>query len=183
MQNPRLVYAVRTGRKDGLVSKKSEVNLPSPFKTVQESVDAFRLKNLNPDEMVYLLGAHTVGKTRCAFTKNRLKDPKTNTTLVGELNEKCSATGSDNVPIDLDQGTPNVVDKVFFEQILLNKAVLDLDQALLSHPLTSETVRSLSTGAKDFGTEFKRAMVKLGEIQDPNSPKGGIRTFCKVRNN
>ena len=49
-------YNVQTGRRDGLVSLASNVDLPPPFISVSDSIAAFAAKGLNVTDMVYLLG-------------------------------------------------------------------------------------------------------------------------------
>ncbi|KAM7501446.1 hypothetical protein LguiB_000350 [Lonicera macranthoides] len=55
------LYSVETGRKDGLVSLNTNVNLPSSSISVSDSVNAFANKSLTPTDMVYLLGVHGLG--------------------------------------------------------------------------------------------------------------------------
>lgn len=49
-------YPAQTGRRDGLVSKAEDVDLPSPTLTVPETIAVFQAKNFTPEEMVVLLG-------------------------------------------------------------------------------------------------------------------------------
>ncbi|XP_054799380.1 peroxidase 57-like [Prosopis cineraria] len=70
-------YEVPTGRRDGLVSKRSSVDLPGPDISVQDALDLFDKKGIKREEdMVSLMGGHTVGK---AF--GRLLDGKTPSTV------------------------------------------------------------------------------------------------------
>ncbi|XP_028766876.1 peroxidase 57-like [Neltuma alba] len=65
-------YEVPTGRRDGLVSRSSEVDLPGPGISVQNALNFFARKGIGRLDMVSLMGGHTVGK---AF--GRFLDAKT----------------------------------------------------------------------------------------------------------
>lgn len=56
MQSGGERYEIQTGRKDGLVSQASNVNLPSPSISVSDSIAAFATKGLTTKDMVLLLG-------------------------------------------------------------------------------------------------------------------------------
>ncbi|KAL2904964.1 Peroxidase 28, partial [Bienertia sinuspersici] len=44
-------YLVQTGRRDGLISKAQDVNLPSPSASVSQIISAFGAKSFKPEEM------------------------------------------------------------------------------------------------------------------------------------
>ncbi|KAM0946832.1 putative peroxidase [Dioscorea sansibarensis] len=67
-----LTYNVPTGRRDGLVSDINDVNLPGPSLTVSQALGFFTAKGLALEDMVVLLGGHTVGVAHCAFLRDRL---------------------------------------------------------------------------------------------------------------
>ncbi|KAK2416249.1 Peroxidase superfamily protein [Trifolium repens] len=67
-------YNVPTGRHDGLVSSIHEVNLPGPESSIKDVLQVFNSKGMTMEEMVILLGAHTVGFTHCSFIKNRINN-------------------------------------------------------------------------------------------------------------
>ncbi|KAF3962380.1 hypothetical protein CMV_013101 [Castanea mollissima] len=67
-------YTVPTGRRDGLESNPDDVNLPGPGISVSGALQFFKAKGIDLNEMVTLLGAHTVGFARCFFFSNRLSN-------------------------------------------------------------------------------------------------------------
>ncbi|WOH08589.1 hypothetical protein DCAR_0728033 [Daucus carota subsp. sativus] len=184
-------YNVQTGRRDGLVSLASNVDLPPPFISVSDSIAAFAAKGLNVTDMVYLLGGHTVGVAHCSSFQDRLynfnqtggPDPTMNSVLLTTLRLRCPLNSSVNNTVNLDQGllSSTVVDKSFYQQILLNKGILQIDQQLALDPLTKPRVTSVST-SMDFQTRFGEAMVKMGGIQVLTGTDGEIRSSCQVRN-
>ncbi|GAY40028.1 hypothetical protein CUMW_048910 [Citrus unshiu] len=97
-------YTVLTGRRDGLRSNVDDVDLPGPQISVPDAQQVFQAKGLTSDEMVSLLGAHTVGFAHCSFFKDRLTnfqgtglpDPTMNVTLIPKLRRICDAASTDN---------------------------------------------------------------------------------------
>lgn len=120
-------YEVPTGRRDGLVSNQTEVimNLPSPNMTVFEAAQLFAAKGLTKQEMVTLLGAHTIGVAHCDTFRDRLepsRDPTMDPHLYVDLVNKCKPKlGKDEPSVPLDQGTKSVFDNKFYRQILEKK--------------------------------------------------------------
>ncbi|KAA3473190.1 peroxidase 44-like [Gossypium australe] len=179
-------YFVPTGRRDGLVSDPDEVNLPGPTLTVSEAFQAFRAKNMSMDDMVTLLGAHTVGVAHCSFFLDRITrpDPTMDRGLAAKLRSICGeATGTNPDPTAfLDQATPFAVDNQFFKQIGLKRGVMKIDQELANDSLSRRIVSGFAANATLFRTRFAQAMVKMGNIQVLVGNAGEIRKNCRVFN-
>ncbi|KAE8699232.1 Cycling DOF factor 2, putative isoform 1 [Hibiscus syriacus] len=170
----------------GLVSNPDEVNLPIPTLSVSQAFQSFRAKNLTMDDMVTLLGAHTVGVAHCSFFLDRIirSDPTMDPNLRKKLNDICgAANGSNPDPTAfLDQGTPLTVDNEFFKQIGSRRGVMQIDQALANDPLSRGIVSGFTANTSLFRTRFAEAMVKMGEIQVLEGAAGEIRRNCRVFN-
>ncbi|XP_026460890.1 peroxidase 60-like [Papaver somniferum] len=191
-----LSYRVETGRRDTVfVSKKGDVNLPSPSITVKDSVKLFESKGINKADMVLLLAAHTVGITHCAQVHGRLynfrnkgkRDPTMGDDLFNSWSKTCPRNGGPNKEIALDQ-TPNsinVVDTGYLKQIKVQRGVLEIDQGLGLAPETAEIVRSYADGplSKFFLSHFGEAMIKLGRVGVLTGKNGEVRRFCNAVNN
>ncbi|XVF41445.1 hypothetical protein PTKIN_Ptkin01aG0280500 [Pterospermum kingtungense] len=187
-------YAVLTGRRDGLVSNLDEVDLPGPTVSVSEAFqDYFRAKNMTMDDMVTLLGAHTVGVAHCGLFKDRITDfqktgrpdPSMDPPLVATLRSICgvvSGSINPNSTAFLDQGTPFTVDNQFFKQIMLGRGVMKIDQELANDGLSKGFVSGFASNSALFRTRFAQAMVKMGRIQVLVGEDGEIRQKCRVFN-
>lgn len=181
-------YNVPTGRRDGLVSNAAEVNLPGPSSGVPQALKAFTAKGLTLNDMVTLLGAHTVGVAHCAFFRDRLSnfqgtgkpDPSMDPTLVAKLLKTC-ASGS-NPTTFLDQNTSFVFDNQIYNQILLKRGVLQIDQQLSLDNSSAPMVSNFASNGKVFQQSFANAMVKMGSIQVLEGTAGEIRKNCRVFN-
>ncbi|KAA8544269.1 hypothetical protein F0562_022281 [Nyssa sinensis] len=184
-------YNVQTGRRDGLVSLATNVNLPAPSISVSDSINAFANKGLTAIDMVYLLGGHTVGVAHCSLFQDRLynfqntgkPDPSMNPLLLNFLKFKCPQNVTVDNTANLDQNPLSslIVDKSYYRKILLDKGILQIDQVLALDPLTQPTVTTIAN-SYDFCTRFGQAMVKLGAVQVLTGTQGEIRKSCRTVN-
>ncbi|KAH0753361.1 hypothetical protein KY285_006509 [Solanum tuberosum] len=178
-----LSYSIPTGRRDGLVSDPLQVNLPGPSITVPQAIQTFQSKGFNVNEMVTLLGGHTVGITHCSFIQgDRLSrdDGSMDKKLFGSLKKTCSANGGS--PVFLDQSTSLVVDNSFYKQLKLKKGILKIDQLLESDRSTSRIVTNFSSNPKVFQQAFANALIKLGNTQVLVGKSGEVRKNCRAFN-
>ena len=181
-------YVVLTGRRDGLISNPNEVNLPGPSSSVSGAFQAFQAKGLTINEMVVLLGAHTVGFAHCNFFSDRLsnfqgtgsQDPSMDSALVSKLKKVCS--NGTNPKTFLDQNTSFVFDNEFYNQIRLKKGVLQIDQEIAMDSSTSRFVANFASNRVLFDQSFAKAMVKMGKIQVLVGKAGEIRKSCGAFN-
>lgn len=99
--------------------------------------------------------------------------------LVKQLKSVCPQRGVGlGRPVNLDQGTPNIVDKVFYSQLLAKKGILQLDQRLATDRATSQRTRTLAGPTSPFTKDFVAAIIKLGNVKVLEGTKGEIRKFC-----
>ncbi|XP_043717995.1 peroxidase 60-like [Telopea speciosissima] len=182
-------YNVQTGRRDGLVSLASEVNLPSPSASISQAIAAFGNKGLSPTDMVLLLGGHTVGVAHCSLILDRLynfqntgkPDPTMDPSLVSILRLSCpqNATKDNTVSLDQNQLSTNLFDNSYYGQLLRNRGILQIDQELALDPQTRVTVMSLANGS-NFTILFGQAMVKMGAVEVLTGTQGQIRKSCRA---
>lgn len=146
----------------------------------------FAKKNLNAVDLVYLLGGgHSVGITHCRFIQDRLSNatatPQMNPDLRNRLSAYCDNPTNE---INLDQGTPNTVDKSLYTQVLrLKNGIFKVDQEMATHAQTKRTVQAIVNGPDYmFGINFGRAMRKMQAIGVLTGSNGQIRATCKAIN-
>lgn len=183
-------YLVRTGRRDGLISRLEDVNLPSPFGSVSESIKAFGAKKFSPEEMVILLGCHTVGISHCEFFEERLYestslfDPNMDPNLREELMPVCPQGMKSNNVTFLDQNSQssNIVDNSFFDQIVKQRGILPIDQALARDSQTKSIVEKFAQNSTLFSSSLADAMIKLQALDVLTDKQGEIRKVCSKFN-
>ncbi|CAE5959224.1 unnamed protein product [Arabidopsis arenosa] len=120
-------FQVRTGRRDGLRSNPSDVNLPGPTSSMRFVINEFIAKGMTVEDMVALIGGgHSVGVAHCSAFQDRLKDPAMDPTLKAKLNKTCS--GPNDPSVYMDPRTPSHVDNGIYSQIINQKGILRIDQ-------------------------------------------------------
>lgn len=104
-------------------------------------------------------------------------------TLVTALKKSCpqNLSGLGNA-VNLDQGTPGIVDKSYFKQLLVKKGILQIDQALANTGTTSKQVTAFAGAASTFNQDFGAAMRKLGNVGVLTGSNGQIRKICSSIN-
>ncbi|KAF5938004.1 hypothetical protein HYC85_025510 [Camellia sinensis] len=186
-------YTVPTGRRDGLVSNPNLVNLPGPSLSVSQALKFFTAKKLTLNDMVTLLGAHTVGVAHCGFFQNRLSnfqgsgkpDLTMDPTLVSKLFQLC---GTQSRPLSqdptafLDQNTSFIFDNEYYHQIKLKRGVMQIDQELALDKASAPIVTGFASNAIRFQQGFTKAIVKMGGIEVLVGNAGEIRKNCRVFN-
>ncbi|KAK4761148.1 hypothetical protein SAY87_006041 [Trapa incisa] len=188
-------YALPTGRRDGLVSKIEEVNLPGPSLSVSDAAIAFQSINMTLEEMTTLLGAHAVGITHCVFFMDRLynyqgtgqPDPSMNPALVQTLKQKCPLPGTvpsnsstdPRVFMAPSSPTPFRLDSYFYREVLDQQAVFPLDQGLAFTDITRKMAADYVNRPNVFRRKFAKAMIKLLNVGVLTGLDGEIRQNCR----
>ncbi|KAK1326574.1 Peroxidase 1 [Acorus calamus] len=191
-----ITWAVPSGRRDGSVSIANETlaNLPPSTFNASQLIQNFANKNLTLDEMVTLSGAHSIGVAHCgAITKDRLYnfsgnasafDPTLSSSYADLLRNKCPSNSTLLTPITvgLDIITPNVLDNRYYTGLQLNLALMTSDQALMTNANTSAEVNINANNQTAWVEKFKKAMVRMGNIEVLTGTQGEIRKNCRVVN-
>ncbi|KAM5550439.1 peroxidase 44-like [Rosa sericea] len=179
-------YNSPTGRRDGLVSNPNDVNLPGPSFSVSQALQSFTAKGMTLNDMVTLLGAHTVGVAHCSFFEDRLSnfqgtgspDPSMDPALVTKLKKICG--GPNDPTAFLDQNTSFAFDNQFYNQVNLKRGMMQIDQELGVDKSTAGIVSGFASNGGRFSQSFATAMLKMGSLQDGNA--GEIRKNCRAFN-
>ncbi|KAJ4759928.1 Peroxidase [Rhynchospora pubera] len=193
VQSGGLNYSVPTGRRDGLRSDPNDVDLPNPSLTVSQALQFFTAKGISLNDMVVLLGCHTVGVAHCVFFRDRLQDfngsglpdPTLNRTLLTKLNKTC---GPVQKPLNqdktafLDQNTSFFVDNSYYKQLLVGKGILQIDEELAFDSSTANFVKTLASNSSGFLQLLADALVRMGNVQVLEGTAGEIRKNCSIFN-
>ncbi|KAJ4747310.1 Peroxidase [Rhynchospora pubera] len=186
-------YTIPTGRRDGLRSDPNDVNLPGPSLTVSEALQFFTSKGFSLNDMVILLGGHTVGVSHCTFFRDRMEnfngtgapDPTLDQKLLANLKQIC---GPAQKPLDqdstafLDQNTSFIVDNSYYKQLLIGRGILQIDEELAFDNSTASFVKMLASNATSFFQLFVDALVRLGNVEVLEGKAGEVRKNCSIFN-
>ncbi|KAJ0743925.1 putative peroxidase [Helianthus annuus] len=188
-------WQVRLGRRDGLVSQASDTaNLPAFNDPISVQIRKFADKGLNTQDLVTLVGGHTIGTAACALFSYRLynfnntngPDPDINPAFLPQLRALCPNGGDALRRVALDTGSDNSFGNSFYENLRNRRGVIESDAKLWSDRRTQRFVQRYlgergQTGSR-FNAEFGRAMVKMGNIEVKTGTQGEIRRVCTATN-
>ncbi|KAG5538296.1 hypothetical protein RHGRI_019031 [Rhododendron griersonianum] len=188
-------WLVPTGRRDGTISLSSEAsNLPGPTESVDSQKKKFAAKGLNDQDLVTLVGGHTIGTTACQFFRHRLNnfnntnnpDPTIDPAFLPQLRSLCPENGDGSKLVGLDNGSPNTFDTSFYANLRSGRGILESDQMLWTDASTKSFVQRYlgvrGLQALNFNVEFGRAMVKMSNIEVKTGTDGEIRRVCSKIN-
>ncbi|CAI8590419.1 unnamed protein product [Vicia faba] len=187
-------WLVPLGRRDSLTANQSlaNINLPGPSFSLTQLKSAFADQGLTTRDLVSLSGAHTFGKSRCFLFSDRLynfnntgkPDPTLDTTYLKELQKQCPEDGPGDNRVNFDPTTPNRLDKNYYNNLQVKKGLLQSDQELFSTP-GADTIAIVNRFANNkivFFKNFKKSMIKMGNIGVLTGTKGEIRKQCNFIN-
>lgn len=190
-------YPVPTGRRDGLVSKIDDVNVPGPTFSIDAALSAFESVGLNLTDLATLLGAHTIGFAHCGFFNDRvydfqdsgMADPSMDPTLVTSMKKVCPPPDQitdirkdPKVFLDGTKGNPFSFDSGFYHEVLHNRAILQIDQELLSTDITSDLAATYAGDVNKFRVAFSNSITTMGNINVLTGNQGEIRANCRKIN-
>ncbi|XP_057777807.1 probable peroxidase 26 [Salvia miltiorrhiza] len=188
-------YPVFLGRRDGMESKASWVDLPSPAISIDQGIAYFKSKGLDDMDYATLLGAHTMGKTHCANVNGRLynlnntgkADPSMSKSELDKLRKQC--------PKSLKQGqkdpTVFLTDKngeqykfsnTYYVNVVANSAVLKVDQDLLRNYNTTQLALEYAGAFEHLRRQFALSMSRMGSLKVLTGMQGEIRQNCRFTN-
>ncbi|KAJ8749287.1 hypothetical protein K2173_018768 [Erythroxylum novogranatense] len=187
-------WRVPTGRRDGFISRSSEVlaNIPSPFDNFSTLLTNFGNQGLDLKDLVLLSGAHTIGIAHCSTISTRLynftgtgaSDPALDSEYADNLKaNKCTTPSDTTTKIEMDPGSRNTFDLSYYQLLLKRRGLFESDAALTTNSDSLLIVKQLVTGSlKNFHAEFAKSMEKMGRINVKTGSDGEVRKQCALVN-
>lgn len=182
-------YPVRLGRKDGLTSMASRVegNLARPNMTMDQIINIFATKGFTIQEMVALVGGHTIGFSHCkqfsdrlfSYSKTSPVDPGYHPKFAAALQKTCqNYTKDPEMAAFNDVMTPSKFDNMYYQNLPRGLGLLASDNAMVKDPRTKPFVELYATNQTAFFNDFAHAMEKLSVYQIKTGRKGEVRHRC-----
>ncbi|KAI3682530.1 hypothetical protein L1987_82572 [Smallanthus sonchifolius] len=181
-------WKVKLGRRDSKTASFSAANggaIPPPTSSLDNLINTFRAVGLSANDMVALVGAHTIGKARCTSFKARVYNESNIDPLFAILRQSnCPpSTGSgDNNLAPLDVITPDRFDNHYYKNLIRKQGLLHSDQQVYGGGSTDSLVEQYSRNPLSFNMDFASAIVKMGDIRPLTGANGEIRRNCRVVN-
>ncbi|XP_038875951.1 peroxidase 24-like [Benincasa hispida] len=188
----RPLWPVLTGRRDGTVSRSSEVtgNIPSPFSDFATLKQIFEKKGLTVSDLVILSGGHTIGVAHCGTFSRRLynftgkgdADPSLDPKYADFLRTKCPNPADSSITVEMDPRSSRSFDSNYFKILTQKKGLFQSDAALLTDVSSSRIVRQLQN-PRAFSLNFANSMLKMAAIEVLTGTNNGeIRKRCRFVN-
>lgn len=184
-------YKIRLGRKDSFESYANDVegHIARPNMTMDTIINMFASKNLNVQEMVALMGAHTIGFSHCSeFSKRLFKfsqtsesDPSMNPTYVQALRALCGNNTKGMAAFN-DVMTPGKFDNMYYINLQKGLGLLASDQAMMFDKRTKSFVELYAKDQDAFFKAFSHAMEKVSVYKVKIGKMGEVRRRCDVVN-
>lgn len=186
-------YPVRLGRKDSFISKAEHVdgNIAKPTMPLSQIISIFNSKKLSVQEMVALVGAHTIGFCHCKefshriynFSKTSKYDPAYNPKYAEGLRKLCANYTKDPAMAAFnDVRTPNKFDNMYFQNLQKGLGLLESDYALATDKRTKPYVDMYAANQNKFFQDFAKAMEKFSIYNVKTGRKGEVRHRCDAFN-
>ncbi|KAK2982349.1 hypothetical protein RJ640_009046 [Escallonia rubra] len=190
-----VTWVVPTGRRDGRVSLASDTSsLPGFTDSMDIQKQKFAAKGLNTQDLVTLVGGHTIGTSACQFFRYRLNnfnsttaaDPSINSAFLPQLQSLCPATDDGTKRVGLDNGSENKFDASFYTNLGNGRGILESDQKLWTDASTKPFVQRFmgirGLAGLSFNIEFGKSMVKMSNVGVKTGTNGEIRKVCSAIN-
>ena len=81
-----------------------------------------------------------------------------------------------------DLVTPNALDNQYYKNVLAHKVLFTSDAALLTSPETAKMVLDNANIPGWWEGKFKKAFVKMSQIEVKTGKQGEVRKNCRVVN-
>ncbi|KAJ8548374.1 hypothetical protein K7X08_030843 [Anisodus acutangulus] len=178
-------YDVPGGRRDGMESLEANVlgNLPLPDFTVDMLIDLFKKKGLNEEDLVVLIGAHSIGVAHCFSFLYRLDNPQkaalVDPRLAGVMKFTCTSPMS---TLAFDTTTQYKMDSIYYKQLAGKRGLLESDVLLNEDPRTRDYIQKFGEDENGWFNKLGKAMNKLASIQVLTGDQGQIRKQCRAVN-
>ncbi|KMT13052.1 hypothetical protein BVRB_4g087640 [Beta vulgaris subsp. vulgaris] len=187
-------YNVLAGRRDGQTSVEKTIlgNLPFPNANVKQLDQIFTRKGMNKQDIVALLGAHSIGVAHCSVFEKQFNNfnstfdinPRLDKMYAMHLKKTCPLhkTSKDDV-LPLNIYDQKRLSNVFYSNVINGKVIIPSDQSLLDDPKTNKLVHLYALEWSTWVSDFRDSMIKLGKVDVLTGENGQIRKSCRAVNN
>ena len=189
-------YHVPAGRRDGLTSNPTQVleNPPKPFYNVEQMNHIFTKKGMTQQDLVVLLGAHSIGIAHCYLFLNQFNhynatydiNPNMDKMFAMNLKKICPIHNitnyNDVMPLNIYRNDKERLSNIYYSNVINGRTVIPADHSLVDDPNTNYMVHVYASGLYKWVVDFREAMLKLGQVDVLTGTQGQIRRSCRFVN-
>ena len=180
-------YAVEAGRRDARASLAANVegNLPLPDATAEDNIRLFQRKGMTLEELIVLMGAHSIGSAHCSVVagrfhnKQKAKEIDRGYWLKMQTMTVCQSEDQD---LPFDPYSHHKMDSRFYKELLTNKALIESDHNLAKDPRGNAVMKKFVNDQAVWIAKFTNAMKRLGETEVLVGDQGEVRKQCRAVN-
>ncbi|EFJ27725.1 hypothetical protein SELMODRAFT_411941 [Selaginella moellendorffii] len=182
-------WEVALGRRDSLTASRaaSDHFIPDPTYDLPQLLSSFQAMGLGAEDLVSLVGAHTMGFSRCTSFEQRIynqsgthhPDLNIEPGFLKQLHDRCPPHGDPNTLQPLDWESPASFDNGYYKNLVSQSAVLHSDGTLYSEAIAGfagirELVEKFAEDEQAFFASFARSIVRMGNLRPLIGDKGEI---------
>ncbi|KAI4314273.1 hypothetical protein L6164_027198 [Bauhinia variegata] len=182
-------YEILFGRKDSTISTKENTDkaFPLPRMPLTQIISIFGANGFSVQEMVALVGAHTIGFSHCKefadrlfnFSKTSDYDPAYNPEYAKGLRILCeNYTEYPTMAAFNDVITPRKFDNMYYKNLQRGYGLLASDSALVADERTKPFVDMYAANQSLFFHDFAHAMQKVSVLNVKTGNEGNVRDRC-----
>ena len=186
-------YEVRLGRKDSFISNISHVHgmLPNQKMSMEEIIEVFKKKGFSIQEMVALIGSHTIGFSHCKEFASRIYtynsstgvDPTLNLDYANGLKMFCANhQANPSLAAFNDVVTPGTFDNMYYQNLKKGLGLLPIDRMMHMDVRTRPFAEKYAANQTEFFAAFSRAIEKLSRLEVKVGDQGEVRHRCETFN-
>ncbi|KAK4493529.1 hypothetical protein RD792_018138 [Penstemon davidsonii] len=180
-------FDVVSGRRDRPVSlaKNVEANVPLPETPIQQIIQVFAKKGMNLEDLVLLIGAHSIGEAQCRNVADRFgneeKRKEINPRYLDKLHVHIQCVDP-NQTLPFDRLSHHHMDAAFYKQLLASETLLESDHNLMKEPNANALMKKYADDQDGWLAKFTQSIIKLGNIEVLTGDQGEIRKQCNAFN-
>nr|XP_019707408.1 peroxidase P7 [Elaeis guineensis] len=174
-------WTVDLGRRDSRTVIQQQISsLPPPTANLSTLITMFAAKNLSPQDMTALSGAHTIGLGQCKnFRDHIYSDTDVDPFFAAMRQQSCPSSGGDGNLAPIDDQSENSFDNSYFKNLVVKHSLFHSDQELFNGGSQDLLVWQYSNDPTGFFNDFIIAMVKMGDLVPMDETNTEIRSNCR----
>ncbi|KAG6396483.1 hypothetical protein SASPL_142634 [Salvia splendens] len=180
-------YGVTAGRRDARASLATNVegNLPLPDATAEDNIRLFEKKGMMLEDLILLVGAHSIGTAHCSIVAGRFRDKEKEKNIDKGYwikMQTMTVCQSEIQDVPFDPFSHHKMDSRFYKELLTNRALIESDHNLARDPRGNSMMKKFVDDQAGWIAKFTNSMKKLGETEVLVGDQGEVRKQCRAVN-
>ncbi|KAG6398775.1 hypothetical protein SASPL_140245 [Salvia splendens] len=178
-------FSIAAGRRDASASLAVNVegNLPLPDATAEENIRLFEKKGMTLEDLILLVGAHSIGTAHCSIVAGRFRDKEKQKNIDNWIKKQTMTVCQSEIQdVPFDPYSHHKMDSRFYKELLTNRALIESDHNLARDPRGNSMMKKFVDDQAGWIAKFTNSMKKLGEKEVLVGDQGEVRKQCRAVN-